>query len=316
MENNIDDILDGKLFSINRFFNEMPVRIINTTEYPIFYASEITEILDLCTKGNSWKTLRRYLDVDHYVSNDELDELGLKKYRANGKTCSNIVMINLQGVYALITVSKIKQAVEFRRFVHDTLNQIRGIQHDRTGYSIDVVNEQELIKHGGHLNLIKSLKNDSKIYKRLLDRVYVFRITRNVTKISDNNSLFHEYDHMTSDDEEYNYEADDDSNDENTIDNYEAFKSAFPDIANDRKYCYKLTKNPSDHDYKQYKYLYDIYVRSSDEFISFVADALSSFKAGKDGSNIYMCDWEKIKNTIDGIAKVDDAETTNIDIIQ
>lgn len=125
-------------FLVNRFFNELPIRVIGTNENPFFYASDIGAVLGIVNVHTSIKGF----DDDEIVTPAVRQQHNLITYQKCGNTMrqnSSVVLLTELGVYRLIINSQSPLSKQFRTFIFDIIKETRlaeivklNIQHTAT----------------------------------------------------------------------------------------------------------------------------------------------------------------------------------------
>lgn len=288
-----------KYFSINRMFNNLPIRIIGSSQRPIFYLHEICDVLKLGTNKHINRFVNHVLEPEHYVSIQELESNDLDVYDINGRPNSNIVMINEDGVYVLLYRSNTQIGHSFRRFVNDLLKEIRNKEIEQ----LKVINEKLMVETGKHKAFITRLRNEQLSLENFVDKIYVFQIGIDATLIDDYKS-FHAEDRIRSEDPNWTWV--DDS--VNTVTNYRDFVRDFPQLAIEMSFCYKLTDNPSKLDILTYRHRYTLFCRDSKEMLKKLDAKLHQYKTAKYNQHIFRCVWEVLETLLESNVQRHDSD--------
>jgi|JI9StandDraft_1071089.scaffolds.fasta_scaffold44468_3 prophage antirepressor-like protein len=120
------------MLNINEYFNGFQIRIIGTSDLPMFYASDFGEALGIEKIRNTLSTF----GPDDLVSKELRERHNIITYRSNGKKDSRIHLLTLQGVIRLINISRKDYANDFRKFITELVNNIRLQQQEETGIEL------------------------------------------------------------------------------------------------------------------------------------------------------------------------------------
>ncbi len=160
-----------KPFEINRFFNDLPIRILGSHEFPAFYLTDIAAIL----KIKDPRTSVRNFDPIELVSSKEREEHGIKAYRRYKNTLRvepKTILLSEFGVYRLIMNSKSELAEHFRKFLYDVLYELRT----KGRYEMQAELEKLRITHEENIKTIADLRWKQERFKNLTDKIYVYEI--------------------------------------------------------------------------------------------------------------------------------------------
>lgn len=109
---------------INAWFNNLPVRILNSHEMPFFYAKDIADILGI---KKIRKTVQNF-DEDEIVSAELRKKYNIITYRAVGgklRIDNSVLLLTEFGFYKLLITNGSKKAKEFRNFIYHVLYKLR-----------------------------------------------------------------------------------------------------------------------------------------------------------------------------------------------
>jgi prophage antirepressor-like protein len=281
---------DGdRIVDLNRFFNDLPVRILGTHTFPIFYAADITRALGISRAYNAL----RILDERHIVNESLKRRLGILSCRKNGRPCET-VLINERGLYKLIYTSRSDLAERFQDFVDTVLYEVRvngeyRVKLEKEELAI-IKTQKTQIEQTLKLKEIEMIK-----IKTLLQVVWVFEIDNDPAKIIQRN--------LNSDDEDsvdtMEFERED-FEDENTIDDfmeYERFLKQHPHMRRN-EHMYKLCNKPSPRDFNDYETKCKIYCHDSKEIINAARKKLAGYQVGKDDLNIFDCELTEVMRVL------------------
>jgi len=166
-------ITDNSDFSINEWFNSIPVRIIGSHEEPFFYATDLAKVLEI----KNIRTSIRNFTIADIVSMDTRKRLNLVTYSAHrGQPRENnkIILLTESGAYKLISRSKSPKAADFQIFIYNKLKEIRLAETAE----LKLIKEkyQSLHEHAEKINEYVRQLND---YKNLSPMIYV--LSRKIT---------------------------------------------------------------------------------------------------------------------------------------
>lgn len=279
-----------KNFSINRFFNNLPIRIIGSANYPIFYLHEVCDILAVGHQRNVHRdVIAKLLDPEDIVSQQQLEDLGIETYSVNGKIHANAITINERGMYSLLYASRTRIGANFRRFVYDLLYEIRTKEEEK----LKVIGEKLLIKNNKFREHIYQMNEDRLSLENFVDKIIVFQIRVDPTLINDYRS-FHKEDRIEEEDPNYTWVDDD----VNRIDNYQAFARGHPKLAVELASCFKLTEKPSALDQLTYTHRYTLFCKDAKKVLAEVDAKLSRYKTAKYHQHIFRCDFKFIEDVL------------------
>src|ERR1700743_1040075 len=201
-------------FSINQWFNQLPIRIIGSAEEPFFYASDLAAILEIKNIRTSMNAFVEK-DIVSPMQREKNKITTYKKYKNVIRRDDKIILLTERGAYRLINNSKSKVAESFQNFIYDLIHNTRISESEQ----LKIIHQNDII----NLNTtIESLNAVLKEYRNNIPIIYVFK-----KDISDN-----PYIHM------HKYEIDSAIN---IYDEDEKVES-----------LYKLTIKPSADDYTNY----------------------------------------------------------------
>ena len=162
---------DNSVFSINTWFNNLPIRIIGSSDEPFFYASDIAAILGIKQLSSSIKNF----DQTELVSPDTRARCNLityRKYKGDMRRDDSITLLTECGVYRIIFNSRSNLSRDFRAHIYTTLRVAR--QNEKT--PLNIINQEDLQIINEKLNNLESLV---KKYQKYNPVIYVFRIAVN-----------------------------------------------------------------------------------------------------------------------------------------
>lgn len=163
---------------INHFFNELPIRILNSHEMPFFYAEDVGKALGIKRLRNSLtnfgekeivsQELRRKYEITTY----QQCKIGIRR---NDK----IILLTEFGVYRVILGSRSQVAETFHNFVYDVLYQLRTVGEYRVKAELEelkVVNERQQAELGILKSQMDVLKFKQEAFKNLCDKITLVEI--------------------------------------------------------------------------------------------------------------------------------------------
>jgi prophage antirepressor-like protein len=314
-------------FEINHFFNDLPIRILNSHQFPFFYADDICKVLGIkrintCIRNFTEKEivspeLRQKYNITTYQQ--------YKKYvRRNDK----IVLLTEFGVYRMLLTSRSQLADQFRDFIYDVLYQLRT-----TGeYKIKAELEQLRVTSEQQQKEIVSLKAKQQQFKNLCDELVLIEYPNNPyeilptnvpgkllkksakTKINPRkNSIDDPVPHairlaqqLNLTDELNLVPVDTDTptthwqhiHDQNITRAREFIDQHSP------RNAYMVTSNPTAETLTEANILHRVYVKNSNRALKSLAEKLADARPERTSSraHYYSCDKEKIITALDAIA--------------
>lgn len=97
-------------FDINKFFNKLPIRVIGTPQYPLFYASDIADIVGI---QNISHAIENFTGLE--VLTDKVRrELGIDTYRDDGSIDNDIIILTLTGAVLMMIGEKTEISMQLR----------------------------------------------------------------------------------------------------------------------------------------------------------------------------------------------------------
>jgi hypothetical protein len=157
---------DNSAFSINGFFNNLPIRIIGTPEEPFFYADDIAAMLG--GSGALWKSLKKFGESE-IVTPAIRKERGIITYR---ELCGcftidqSMILLTELGAYRLIMVSRSDKAEKFKKYLLALMKNARLAETSKlnTISSIDALQGKAIV-----------LKNKLEGRRRHYPNIFVFK---------------------------------------------------------------------------------------------------------------------------------------------
>ncbi len=205
-------------FSINKWFNDLPIRVVGSPDEPFFYAADLAAVLGIKNVSTSIANFTE----DDIVSEKQRRKHNIttyKKYRNTMRPDPTLILLTDAGAYKLIYNSKSPVAKDFKKFITGLIRAARS----------NDPNALDANEHGDINDLLATnvkLTKDLKAYKSKLDILYLFK--------------------KRIDGDPYKFIP------EKEVDAYMRDASARygpPEIA---KNLYKLTRRPEQQDYRDY----------------------------------------------------------------
>lgn len=155
------------MFSINAFFNELPIRIIGTHEEPIFYAKDVAKILGI---KNVRTSVQNYTNRE-IVTKEKREQMGLKTYKKYKNTLredNTVILLTERGFYRMILKSNSEIALDFRDHVFDLITKARLAESER----INTMKSEEINRLN---NRLQETTSELNIYKKEVPAIYIFQ---------------------------------------------------------------------------------------------------------------------------------------------
>lgn len=151
---------------INHFFNELPIRILNSHQFPFFYAEDVAKVLGFKSirKGLANFTEKEIVSAD---LRKKYNIITYKKYKNGMRKDNKMILLTEFGVYRLIMTSRSQLADKFRDFIYDVLYQLRTAGE----YKIKAELEQLQITNELKQRDIDRLQSKISQFKNLCDEI-------------------------------------------------------------------------------------------------------------------------------------------------
>jgi len=165
-------------FEINHFFNELPIRILNSQQFPFFYAEDICKVLGI---KQARKTMGNFTEKE-IVSPELRQKYNITTYKIHrGKLAidNRKILLTEFGVYRLLMNSRSQLADKFRDFVYDVLYQLRTAGE----YKIKAELEQLRVTSKQQQKEIANLKVKQQQFKNLCDELVLIEYPNNPYEI-------------------------------------------------------------------------------------------------------------------------------------
>jgi prophage antirepressor-like protein len=154
-------------FSINRWFNEHPIRIIGTPTEPFFYATDLAAILGIKNVSTS---ISSFTD-DDIVTPEQRERYGIVTYQKYGGTMRpnpTVILLTEYGAYKLIIHSRSLIAKSFQKFIYDLMRKARLSELEQ----LRITNQNNI----DTLNVAnRNLTNRLQVYETVIPIIYVFK---------------------------------------------------------------------------------------------------------------------------------------------
>lgn len=173
-------------FEINRFFNELPIRILNSHDEPFFYAEDIAKVLNIKNIRMSIKNF----EEDEIVSFDQREKYNIvtyRRYKNSLRKDNKIILLTEFGVYRLLMNTRTEKSSEFRKFLKDVLKQLRITGKYKVNAELQqlkTVNEELLQKTNQLENFNNELIKKQDKFKNLCEQVHLLQFTNDIWKIN------------------------------------------------------------------------------------------------------------------------------------
>lgn len=292
------DLIDGCQLGVdlNQIFNDLPIRIIGSHQFPMFYASDIGKILGI---GNVRDKIRGFSQKE-IVNYETRQKMGISTHRANGSKHDGITLLTEYGVYRLMFTQNSELAESFREWFYDMMHKVRTTGEYHVQLAKDKTIQKLKTRNEEHMKILGTLKLEnqkvlSKLnqFRNLTDKLWLFELKNDHRKIQLSKQIPH-HDQFEVEDDDYSL-SDDDCD---TIDDWDAYSKDFPKDATDRLYSYKLTLNPTASDHSNYQCLRALYVRDGYSALESINKKLSNCIIGK---HVYSCNKQQIIDLVDGV---------------
>jgi prophage antirepressor-like protein len=223
-------------FTINGFFNNLPIRIIGSPEEPFFYASDVGAVLGIKNISVSIKNF----DETEIVTPDVRAQYQLatyRKYKDELRRDDSVILLTEHGVHRLVMNSRNDIAKEFKKYIYQLIKNTRLAERQK----LKVIPQNDLEELKTRMELVERQYIESQKHN---PTVYVF--TKEINDIP--------YNHMVKSD----------------VDSY------FADYETDFcKTLYKFTTKTTSDDYNRYKLYAKIYGDSEQIMDDLTHDSLA-----------------------------------------
>ena len=153
--------MENNQFTINGFFNNLPIRIIGTPEEPFFYASDIGDILGIKQISVSVKNF----DETEIVTSQKRQKYNIVtyyKYKDEMRRDDRIVLLTEFGVYRLILCSRSDIAKDFKKYIYQLISTARNGEKKK----LNTISANDLNKLRSAVETLEKERNDYQKYKQ------------------------------------------------------------------------------------------------------------------------------------------------------
>ncbi len=158
-------------FSINQWFNNLPIRIIGTPEEPFFYAQDIGDVLGIkkvstiISKANSGYTEK---DLVTPAQRQQYRLITYRKYKNEMRTDNTVLLLTERGATKLIITSRSEIAAVFQDFIFDLIHTARLTEREQ----LKTLQQNNIVALN---SCIIKLNNELKIYQAKVPIIYIFK---------------------------------------------------------------------------------------------------------------------------------------------
>lgn len=170
--------IDNQNVEINRFFNELPIRILNSHQFPFFYVEDISKILGIKRIKSSLDNFTEKEIVSHELRR-KYNIVTYQKYKNGTRRNDRMVLLTEFGVYRLLMNSRSQLADKFRDFIYDVLYNLRT----RGEYKIKGELEQLQITNENLRKDVDRLQSKLADFKNLCDELVLVEYANNPYEI-------------------------------------------------------------------------------------------------------------------------------------
>lgn len=174
----IEPMKEQPEFEINHFFNELPIRVLNSHEMPFFYGEDVAKVLGI---KNIRTSITNFAE-DEIVSQQLRREnkiVTYMRYKDGYRRKDNMVLLTEFGVYRLIINSRSERAAEFRRFLYNVLYNLRTVGEFKIKGELEelrTINEQQQAELGILKSQMDVLKFKQEAFKNLCEKITLIEI--------------------------------------------------------------------------------------------------------------------------------------------
>ena len=171
---------------INRFFNELPIRILGTHAEPAFYLQDISKVLKI---KNCHMTVENFgpREILSAQKRKELNIVTYRKYKNTFRRDDSAILLTEAGLYRIMFVNRSHLAEQFRDWVYDVLHEIRTkgfYQVEAELQQLKTVNEAVLSENNQLKKFNEELKIKQDKFKNLCEKLHMIEITNDIYKIN------------------------------------------------------------------------------------------------------------------------------------
>lgn len=160
---------------INHWFNQLPIRILNSHEMPFFYLEDIAKVLGIKNARVSVKNF----DQSEIVSIElrkKYNIITYCKYKGGVRRNDKAILLTEFGVYRLIMTTRSEKSTEFKQFIYNVLHQLRTkgeYKITRKLQELEITNEQLSAANNTLQTEIDKLKARQNKFQNLCDKIYL-----------------------------------------------------------------------------------------------------------------------------------------------
>ncbi|QYB17499.1 hypothetical protein PV-S19_0135 [Pacmanvirus S19] len=177
--------MENNQFTINGFFNNLPIRIIGTTEEPFFYANDIGAVLGIKNIATSITGF----DETEIVTPEVRQKYNLityYKYKDEMRRDDRIVLFTEFGVYRLILCSRSVIAKDFKKYVYQLIKNARNTEKQK----LNVISQNDFnemkqkmeVFEKSHMDYLKHNPAIYVFYKEINDNPYNYIPPKDIDK--------------------------------------------------------------------------------------------------------------------------------------
>ena len=162
---------DNSVFSINTWFNDLPIRIIGTPEEPFFYATDIGTVLNIKQISVAIKKFDE-TEIVAPITRDRHNLITYRKYKNEMRRNDKIVLLTEFGVYRLIINSRSDIGMALKTYIYEIIRTVRRDEQTR----LNVINSENVKLLNDKIAHLETFAADIQKYN---PSIYVFCITVN-----------------------------------------------------------------------------------------------------------------------------------------
>ncbi len=182
-------MVDQPEFEINRFFNELPIRILNSHQIPFFYVEDVARVLGIKRIRASLRDLSEK-EIVSQAMRQKYNITTYKKYKDTFRPNNTVILVTEFGVYRLIMNSRSQLADKFRDFVYDVLYQLRTVGEYKIKAKLEqleTINETVLAENGLLKQSIDDCHKRISEFKNLCEEIVLIEFKNNPYEIMQTN---------------------------------------------------------------------------------------------------------------------------------
>lgn len=160
--------MENTQFTINSFFNNLPIRIIGSPEEPFFYASDIGDILGIKQISVSVKNFDETEIATPEVRRTK-NLVTYRKYKDELRRDDSVTLLTEYGVYRLILCSRSAIAKEFKAHIYQLIKNARLAEREK----LHIISKDDFAAMHKH---IQELEKNQAEYKKYNPTIFVFKV--------------------------------------------------------------------------------------------------------------------------------------------